>query len=256
MRKVLQFPLLWLVLIASAHAEVDFNSTDKSADAMSAESLPVVQPDENKWYAGGGLAFDRLKGWSPNAVDGYYQARGYSKFTQDGFLWSDQQTFSLKWGMEANLYIGRKLTRSLDIETGISANLLHWETWSEYQNSAGTREKISQNITFSALYLAVQYRPLTSKYGNGLYFKLGGHSSQLDSMTKINGTPVEPDTLGAGSNIPRNGISRGFGSLIGLGYDMKLPKAGSIRLEISRFNNLGGTHFVKDAVGISFNTSF
>jgi hypothetical protein len=256
MRKVLQFPLLCLVFVASAHAEADPNSEDKPADAMSAESVPVVQPSENKWYAGGGFGFDRLKGWNPNAVDGYYQARGYSKFTQENWLWSEQQSFALKWGFELNAYIGRKLNHSFDIETGISGNVVHWETWSEYQNSAGTREKISQNITFAALYLAALYRPLKSKFGNGLYFKLGGHASQLDSMTKIDGTPVDPNTLGAGSNIPRNGISRGYGSLIGLGFDMKLPKAGSIRLEVSRFNNLGGTHFVKDAVGISFNTSF
>lgn len=256
MRIVLLAPLLWVVLVASAHAEVDFNSADKPADATSAEIVPVAQPDENKWYAGGGFGLNRLKGWNPNAVDGYYQARGYSKFTQHHWLWSDHQTFALKWGVEANIYIGRKLNRSLDIETGVSGNIVHWETWAEYQNSTGGKERISQNITSAALYLAALYRPFDSKYGNGLYFKLGGHTSKLESMTKIDGIPVDADTLGTGGNIPRNGISRGYGSLIGFGFDMKLPKAGSIRLEASRFNNLGGTHFVKDAFGISFNTSF
>ena len=159
-------------------------------------------------------------------------------------------------GMEANVYLGRRLSQLVDIETGLSGNVVHWETWSIYQNSGGAKERISQNITAAAWYLAALYRPLKSKYGHGLYFKLGGHSSKLESMTKIDGVPVDVNALGAGGNIPPNGISRGYGSLIGLGFDIKLPKAGSIRLEVSRFNNVGGTHFVKDAYGISFNTSF
>lgn len=94
MKKVLLFPLLWVVLVASAHAEVGLGQTSKPVDATSAEGLMAI-PREKNWYVGGSLGIDFLRGWNPNALDGNY--RSYYKDTNFTTLFSGDRKTPLPW---------------------------------------------------------------------------------------------------------------------------------------------------------------
>ncbi len=257
MKKVLLFPLLWAVLVASAHAEVGLGQTSKPADATSAEGLMAI-PREKNWYVGGSLGIDFLRGWNPNALDGNY--RSYYKDTNFITLFSgDRKTPSAldKLGIELNIYAGYRLSHSFDIEWGLfSTSLMNWKYRMVYSDSVGTKHEMKQKIYSNGIYVSTAYRPFSSRWGNGFYLKLGGHYSELKSMSTFDGNPVDVNALGGAGSIPSNGTFQGYGSLFGVGYDVRLGKTWAVRLESSRYNRLGGTRFGKEAFNLGFNAQF
>lgn len=259
MRKVLLFPLLWAVLVASAHAEVDLNSVDKPADAVSAESAKVIQPARN-WYAGGAIGLSYLTGW-PDTYGNreYFKSYGYDEYAYNSVwyaFWQGGKEGLNKLSLEGKVYGGYRLLESMDIEFGYTRND-NWTSTEDYENySTGDNIKVERRIRASALYASLAFRPISDGRGHGLYFKLGGHSSELKVSKKITGTPTNLSTIAAGESMPYDGEWRGYGSLYGVGFDFRTARHGAVRLEWSHFNKLGGTPFGKSSINIGYQGDF
>jgi hypothetical protein len=89
-----------------------------------------------------------------------------------------------------------------------------------------------------------------------LYFKLGGHSSELKVSKTVTGTAANLGTIAAGDRLPYDGVSRGYGTLFGVGFDFKTARFGAVRLEWSQFNKLGGTPYIKRSLNIGYHGFF
>ena len=53
-----------------------------------------------------------------------------------------------------------------------------------------------------------------------------------------------------------DGVSRGFGTLFGFGFDFKTGKVGAIRLEVNHYFRLGGTRYEKSALDLGYQVNF
>jgi len=239
MRKVLLAPLLWVVLVASAHAEVDLDSADKPADATSAEGVRII-PAASKWYAGGAVGFADINDWwySQNAVDDYYRSRGY--YHTGGSFWNLMG--------EGKIYAAYRAREFMDAEF---AYTLSDVTLSEtYQNGSNTVWS-KRDVTIHALSASALLRP-EEGYGHKLYLKLGAHLSQLQISKRVTGSPANLNSIAAGDNMPEDGISTGVGGLIGIGLDIRTGKVGAIRMELNRLYRVGGTSIRKDAFNVGY----
>lgn len=245
MRKMLLFPLLWVVLVASAHAEVDLGQISKPADAMLAEGDRGISAP-SKWYAGFTVGFGRLAGWSTESVDSYYQSIGYH---------NRGQSMGDKALEEVKIYAARRLRDSLDVELSYTyatnwngVNWSKYSSWSGWPNNEIVSERrfIAQVLSLSAL-----LRPFEGK----LFFRGGLHASEFEIRKTVTGTPANLNAIAAGDQMYGDGVSRGFGTLVGLGFDFRTGKAGAIRLELNHHFRLGGTSYEKTALnlGYSFN---
>ncbi len=258
MRKVLLFPLLWIVFISSAYAEAESNSAAEPVDATSMEvkTAPAIR----KWYAGGAIGLAVLTGGRDTtpASDAYYKTYGYSNRARIPHGWFGQMFTDLydAVAFEGKIYGGYRLLDFLDVELGYTRDN-NWYSKHEYYNyTTGDHIESSRRIKAQALYLSASLRPFPEGYGHGLYFKLGGHSSELNISNTVTGTPANLNTIAAGDILPDDGTSRGYGSLYGLGYDFRTAKYGAVRLEWSHFNKLGGTSYGKSSVNIGYHGNF
>jgi hypothetical protein len=242
MRKVLLFPLLWVVLVASAHAEVDLGSADKPVDATSAEGARVI-PATSKWYAGFNVGFGRLAGRDMRQADAYYQSIGYEK-------WSESLDFRAM--QELKFYAARRLKDTMDVEFGYSyATNLGGDNWSKY--SSGSNEVIStRRIKIHVLSVSALFRPSAGK----LYFRGGVHASEFATRKTVTGNPANLNAIAAGDQMYGDGVSHGFGTLVGFGFDFRTGKAGAIRVELNHHFRLGGTRYEKSAVDLGYHFNF
>ncbi|MBI4809086.1 MAG: hypothetical protein HY799_09090 [Nitrosomonadales bacterium] len=242
MRKVLLFPLLWVVFVASAQAEVDFGISDKPADATSAEGARIV-PAASKWYAGFNVGFGRLAGWDMGPVDSYYRSIGYER-------WS--QSYGDKALDEVKLYTANRVRGFLDVEFGYAyASNLGGDNWSKY--SSGSNAVIStRRFTIHVLSLSALYRPTAGR----LYFRGGLHASEIAIRKTVTGNPANLNVIAAGDRMYGDGVSQGFGTLVGFGFDFRTGKAGAIRVELNHHFRLGGTRYEKSAVDLGYHFNF
>lgn len=258
MNRFLQALLLWIVLITSASAETDFNTTDKTADAVTKEEGRLI-PTSRNWYAGGAIGLSYLTGWDRDHLsDAYYKSQGYG-FYEDiphGVLSEIITSASEKYSWEGKIYGGYKLLNYMDIEMGYTRND-NWNPTNDYKNySTGATVKSQRQVHAQALYASLSFRPIPEGRGHGLYFKLGGHASELRVSKKITGTAPNLNTLAAGDNLPYDGETHGYGTLYGVGFDFKTVRYGAVRLEWSHFNKLGGTPFGKSSINIGYHGFF
>jgi hypothetical protein len=251
MRRLLLSVSVLLVVSGFANAEVDFGM-NKDAAATTTEGATALRPVK-KWYIGGGIGLNYLRGWGPTAIDGYYGPRGYRKNHESSF---ESEYSIMKTGVELDVYAGYRLSDFVDGELGLFSNVNDWYYRAIYINSVGTQQSMSQKISAKAVYLAALIRPIESGYGHGLFFKLGKHYSELSALTTNNGVPIDTTAAGLGSAIPGNGTTRGYGNLFGIGMDFRTAKFGAVRWELIRYNGLGGKAFNKDSWSIGFNTGF
>ena len=258
MRKVLLFPWLWVALVNSAHAEIDFNSKEKPADAMSAE-MPRTVPATRNWYAGGAIGASWLTGYdTTNANDAYYHSQGYDFYDDvpHGHIKDVINEEFQKVSWEGKVYGGYKLQSYMDVEMGYTRND-NWTPTNDYKNySTNDTIKSERRIRAQAIYASVSFRPIQEGRGHGLYFKLGGHSSELKVSKTVTGTAANLGTIAAGDNLPYDGVSRGYGTLFGVGFDFKTARFGAVRLEWSQFNKLGGTPYLKRSLNIGYHGFF
>lgn len=242
MRKMLLVPLLWVVLVASAHAEVDLGSPDKSVDATSAEGDQVV-PAPSKWYAGFTVGGGRLAGWDMRQVDACYQSIGYTK---------SDESLDFRAMQELKFYAARRLRDTVDVEFGYSyATNLGGDNWSRY-NSGSNQVTSTRRIKIHVLSASALFRPAAGK----LYFRGGVHASEFATRKTVTGNPANLNTIAAGDQMYGDGVSHGFGTLVGLGFDFRTGKAGAIRVELNHHFRLGGTRYEKSALNFGYHFNF
>lgn len=242
MRLVIQLLLMWIATINCAHAEVDLGVGEKPADAMSVEGAWVI-PASSKWYAGLAVGVGRLAGWDMGPVDAYYQSIGYRN-------WDESK--SDKALEEWKLYAARRLRDALDIEFGyVYASNLANDNWSKY-NSGSNEIVSSRRIKIHVLSVSALFWPTAGK----LYLRGGVHASELAIRKTVTGNPATLNAIAAGDQMYRDGVSHGFGPLIGVGFDFKVGRTGAIRAELNHHFRLGGTRYEKSAVILGYHFDF
>jgi len=244
MRKVLLFPLLWILFVTSAYAEVDFNSAERPVDAMSTEVVRII-PVASKWYAGGAIGIADISDWwypQNTVVDDYYRSVGYSH--TNGYFWNLMG--------EIKMYAAYRMREYMDIEFGYSLSDMTLST--TYENGSDTVWS-NREVSIHALSASALLRP-EEGYGHLVYLKFGGHVSQLQISKRVTGSPANLNTIAAGDNIPEDGISTGVGGLIGVGVDIKTGKLGAIRMELNQLFSVGGTSICKNAFNVGFQINF
>lgn len=258
MRVVLLLFTLWVVFFNSAYADEDSSSAAKPVDATSPEGARII-PATKKWYAGGAIGLSYLTGWDrSDANDAYYRSYGYRDDTQTphGWFWAGITDLFRKVSLEGKIYGGYKPLNFLDVEMGYTRDD-NWTSKNNYKNSTtGDTIESSRRIKAQALYVSTSFRPFPEGRGHGLYFKLGAHSSELNISKTVTGTAPNLNTITAGDNFPGDGVSRGYGTLYGLGFDFRTARYGAVRLEWSHFNKLGGTSYGKSSLNIGFHGNF
>lgn len=238
MRLVIQLLLLWTAMINFAHAEVDLGMGTKPADAMSAEGTRVI-PASSKWYAGFAVGIGRLAGWDMGPVDSYYQSIGYKSWH-----YSKADKALEEW----RFYAANRVSDSLDIEFGYSyASNLMSDNWSRYSN--GLNEITStRRIKIHVLSASALFWPSAGK----LYLRGGVHASELAIEKTVTGNSASLNAIAAGDQMYGDGVSHGFGPLVGLGFDFRIGRAGGIRAELNHHFRLGGTRYEKSTVNLGY----
>lgn len=239
MRPVILFSLLWVLMVNSAHAEVDLDSAGKQTEAMSQEGVRPI-PAESKWYIGEAVGIGDINDWwySQTVVDDYYQSKGY--YNSGGSFWNLM--------IEGKVYTAYRARTFMDVEFAYSLSDV---TFSETYQSGSNTIWSKRDVTIHALSASALLRP-EEGYGHLLYLKFGGHLSQLQVSKRVTGSPANLNTIAAGDNMPEDGISTGVGGLIGIGVDIRTGKVGAIRLELSRMYRVGGTSIRKDAFNLGY----
>lgn len=242
MRLVILFSLLWAVMVNFAHAEVDLGQSSKPADAMSAEGDRVV-PVPSKWYAGFTVGIGRLAGWDMRPVDSYYRSVGYENW---------DESMSDKALRELKIYAANRVRDTLDVEFGYSyAGNWGGDNWSKYRS--GSNQVIStRRINIHVLSVSALFRPSAGK----LYFRGGVHASEIAIRKTVTGNPANLNAIASGDQMYGDGVSHGFGPLVGLGFDFKTGKVGAIRAELNHQFRLGGTRYEKSAVNLGYHFNF
>jgi hypothetical protein len=246
MRRLLLSVFVSIVVEGSVYAEDVSISTASQVDSTSTEDVKIVPPVRN-WYVGVSVGDSKLVGFDPNALDKYYLSLGYR---------IDRTSGSSVSTNELDFYAGYRLRDFADIEMGYSRNTGWGESMTKFSDYIGTKRYLNQSIRAEEFYLSTSLRPVPLGYMHGLYLKLGGHRSGLNSSVSLNGGPVDLGVIGVADRVPGNGNYRGYGMLYGLGFDFRMPKGNAIRLEFVRHNNLGGTSYKKDSATVGYNKSF
>lgn len=243
MRKFLLSVFVVLVTSGSACAEVDPNTAAKSVDTTSTEGVRII-PAASKWYVGFNLGFGRLAGWSMGSVNSYYQSVGYENTSQS---MSDQAL------MEVKFYAANRVKDSLDVELGYtSATNYGGNNWSKYRNAANNQIVSERQFNARAISLSALFRPYEGK----LFLRGGAHFSEFEIQKSVTGTPANLNAIAAGDRMEGDGVSRGFGTLFGFGFDFKTGKVGAIRLEVNHYFRLGGTRYEKSALDLGYQVNF
>jgi hypothetical protein len=89
----------------------------------------------------------------------------------------------------------------------------------------------SSSLKFSGFEYAANVRPSVASGWNDLYFRVGGHSSKLDTNVSINANAVS-----ASSNTSYSGT----GTLYGVGYDQKINETTKVRYSAVKYSKVGG----------------
>jgi hypothetical protein len=238
MRPVILFSILWVLMVNFAHAEVDLGQVAKPADQMSVESERLI-PAPSKLYVGIAVGIGRLAGWDMGPVDSYYQSIGYRRWNQ-----SKADKALEEW----RFYAANRVSESLDVEFGYSyASNLMSDNWSRYGN--GSNEITStRRIKTHVLSASALFWPSAGK----LYLRGGVHASELAIEKTVTGNPANLSAIAAGDRMYGDGVSHGFGTLVGLGFDFRIGRTGGIRAELNHHFRLGGTRYEKSAVNIGY----
>ncbi len=234
-------PVLMILMLVAVTAS--WNVTAEDAD---------VPSRTEKWYAGGAIGAARLRGWDHTAMDNYYQSRGYVNIS--GLFGAWMMNPNRTTG-EMKIYAGYRPIDFLDVEIGYTATG-DWEYGATYSNFTSASQQVHQRFSAKALHLSASFRPVPRGYGHGLFLKAGLHESELKAMTTLNGQPMDINAIGLGDRIPANGTYRGGGTLFGIGFDFRTGSVGAVRVELDRYNRLGGTSFGKNSLDVGFHATF
>lgn len=239
-----------------AFAEIAPDTETKQGDAMSPKES--ISRAVKKSYAGGTVGFGVLNGWSRTPVDDYYNSINYYHDHANGWLNIGDYIYQEYWKTlmtEGKIFVGYRLLSFMDVELGYSRNDSHYkDTYKRYGRADVVWSE--RRIKVNAQYFSALFRAPTDRYVHGLYVRLGRHASRLEISKAVTGSPANLNTIAAGDHLLGDGISKGAGSLVGLGFDFRTGRVGAVRLEYSRYYNLGGTSIGKTSLGVGYLGNF
>jgi len=153
------------------------------------------------------------------------------------------QTNSVNSG---RFFIGYKIHENVNVEVGytqdqsFSANLTGTDGIGLDNHSVNTTYK-ARGMDYSLL-----FRPSIFTKFNGLFLRIGGHTSIVDSKTTDTDTTVGTASPTLSATTSNSGF---FG---GIGYDLKFFRGLSMRTEFTYIPNLGGYKVKRLSIGLKY----
>lgn len=93
------------------------------------------------------------------------------------------------------------------------------------------------DVTYSGIEYAVNLRPSFASGWNGLYLRVGGHSSKIESEAALRNTGTSTTST-----------TYGMGTVYGIGYDHALGDWGKMRYALMQYEKIGGLSSAYGAV--------
>lgn len=236
--------LLVLLVFIGVFAEVA-SSPETQINEPPTDLVKTIPPAK-KWYAGATTGGGVSSGVDTGPLYDYYNSMGYGSSTSFGDLYAGL------WLAEAKVYTGNRIRDYMDVEFGYSTSATRiLREWQSSGNTVSSRRE----LTAHALYAAALLRPAEG-YGHFLYLKAGGHLSALQVSNSVTGNAPNLDVIAAGDRLPEDGTSTGIGTLFGIGVDIRTGNLGAVRLEVNRWDRIGGTGFEKIAFNIGYQVNY
>lgn len=230
---------------------------------LATSACAAIAEDDN-FYVGGAVGLSLLKGWDVGAMDGYYILNGYHRDTLRNssnllvWLYDVVRTAFIDSGnqlmLEGNVFMGYRMGKFANLEVGYSRDDNNYTN--TYKSDIGS-DAVWSKRTFvvRSTYAAILLKPFGAWY-EGVYIKLGRHSSSLDIQKTIWGSPANLSAIAAGDTMPGDGWHSGYGPIVGLGIDISTSHYGAVRVELNRYNHLGGTTYGKSALILGYRGNF
>ena len=175
--------------------------------------------DQGKTYWGGEFGISKLDDQTGSITSGLVSAvGGAATATQD----SNISTFKILGGY--------RYTENLDLEVA------YFQSGTANLNFNGVSRGAvaytgNASLKFSGFEYAANVRPSVASGWNDLYFRVGGHSSKLESNVSINANAV---SASSGKSYS------GTGTLYGVGYDQKFNETTKVRYSVVKYSKMGG----------------
>jgi hypothetical protein len=178
-----------------------------------------VQAEQSKMYWGGEVGISHLDDQTGAISTGLVNAVGGSASASQ-----DRNVTTFK------VVGGYRYTENLDLEVG------YFQSATAHMNFNGVSSGAvaytgNANLNFSGVEYAATLRPSVSSGWNELYFRIGGHTSRLETDISINANAVTGSA---------NKTYSGSGTLYGLGYDQKFNETTKIRYSAVKYSRVGG----------------
>lgn len=189
------------------------------AIAVASFAVLSAHAEEGKMYWGGEFGISKLDDSTGTLTSSLVSSvGGAATATQD----STVSTFKILGGY--------RYTENLDLEAA------YFQSNTANLNFNGvSRGSVAYtgnaNMKFSGFEYAANVRPSIASGWNDLYFRLGGHSSKMDTSVSITANAV---TGASGKSYS------GSGTLYGAGYDQKFNETTKIRYSVVKYSKVGG----------------
>jgi hypothetical protein len=178
-----------------------------------------VQAEQSKMYWGGEVGISHLDDQTGTVSTGLVNAVGGSASTSQ-----DKNVTTFK------VVGGYRYTENLDLEVGYFQSATARMNFNGVSSGAVAYTG-NANLNFSGVEYAANVRPSVSSGWNELYFRIGGHTSRLETDISINANAVTASA---------NKTYSGSGTLYGLGYDQKFNETTKIRYSAVKYSRVGG----------------
>ena len=178
-----------------------------------------MQAEQSKMYWGGEVGISHLDDQTGTISTGLVNAVGGSASTSQ-----DKNVTTFK------VVGGYRYTENLDLEVGYFQSATARMNFNGVSSGAVAYTG-NANLNFSGVEYAANVRPSVSSGWNELYFRIGGHTSRLETDISINANAVTASA---------NKTYSGSGTLYGLGYDQKFNETTKIRYSAVKYSRVGG----------------
>ena len=178
-----------------------------------------VQAEQSKMYWGGEVGISHLDDQTGAISTGLVNAVGGSASASQ-----DRNVTTFK------VVGGYRYTENLDLEVGYFQSATARMNFNGVSSGAVAYTG-NANLNFSGVEYAANVRPSVSSGWNELYFRIGGHTSRLETDISINANAVTASA---------NKTYSGSGTLYGLGYDQKFNETTKIRYSAVKYSRVGG----------------
>jgi hypothetical protein len=193
----------------------------KKIIAIAAASLLALNAsaDQSKTYIGGEFGISKVDDATGSATGGLVNAvGGAATATQD----STVSTFKILGGY--------RHSENVDFELGyFQSSTINLNFNGVARNSVAYTG--TETMKFSGIEYATNLHPSVASGWNDLYFRIGGHSSKVETSVSVTANRV---SAGSGKSYS------GSGTLYGIGYDQKIDATLKVRYAAVKYAKVGG----------------